>query len=346
MTMWKNIFSEARKQLTAEISYKPQAIHTAQREATNAEIEKAIFESKSGLVFVLGPYGSGRTSQIGSFLQKHPDLRVFGRSFEKIESLDFAYLNLTTWWKRLLFVGLALAFTIFANIYMPQAAVLPFMLVVAYFLVKNMANLVYIFHEAFDNVFRPKVKVVVIEGLERSSLSQSVIWVFLANLWHYKRVYLISLGYAADDVKEKQKVYERAMKLNGTIIEIKKDEQLNYQLMRDLSPNFPFKAVSSDKKASPGWFSLFTPGEMILMHERILLERVEKNTERAAYHICLEHLLSKLELKPEEVSVTERRHKLQVLPLKELPSEKKHYLESFATSFSPSGADTSGSIVT
>lgn len=337
MTTWKNIFQEARKQLTADISYKSQVVHTAQREATNKEIDEAIGQSKSGLVFVIGPYGSGRTSQIGSFLQKHPHLPVFARTFEKIESLDFAYLNLTTWWTRLFFIGLALAFTIGATTYMPQAAVLPFMLVVAYFLVKNMANLIYIFHEAFDNIFRPKRKVVVIEGLERSSLSQSVIWVFLANLWHFRRVYLISLGYAVDDVKEKQKLYERAMKLNGTIIEIKKDEHLNYRLMRDLCRDFPFKAPSSGGQSPPGWFSLFTPGEVILMHERMVLERVEKDWQRTAYHICLDHLLNKLELKPEEVNITEKRHKLQVQPLKELPSEKKYYLESFVTSFSPSG---------
>lgn len=345
MNSLKYIFHEAKKLITNnqstshKIPYAPE-----EKEAINQELEQAICESRSKLIFLVGPFGAGKTTQLEAFSAKHKNRRLLIRAFDRVESLDFAYLNLTGILSRLFFLILAMAFTVLITKELPASSALPFTLVLVYFFTKNLPNLMYIFHEAMDSLFRMSDKLVVIENLDHSSLSEDTRWVFLANLWHFRRVYLISLGYPVGDQKEKKKIFERVMELDGTIVEVRKNEQVNYEVIKNLDADFPFLAPHRPDQSELNWLSLFTPGEMLLIRERVLVASAERRLQKRAgseekrllyIQICLEHLLQKLEIKDESVRFDEKTREIRLHSGAELGDEKMQFLKSFVVNIIP-----------
>ncbi|MGH2612483.1 MAG: hypothetical protein ACRDFB_05480, partial [Rhabdochlamydiaceae bacterium] len=83
LTIWKEI----QKQLTntPNFSLKIPQIEQSQSkhlEQLDQQIDKALKDSKHRLVFLLGPFGSGKSTQIHYFLHKRPTLRfLYNLSF-------------------------------------------------------------------------------------------------------------------------------------------------------------------------------------------------------------------------------------------------------------------------
>ena len=103
---------------------------------------------------------------------------------------------------------------------LPPTGALPFLMAFGYFFGKNASNLMYTCYETINSLFSRKEKIVIIEDLERSPLGIKEQWALLSNLWGYKRKYIITWGYSPDERKEKLRMLEYAMKLDGSVIEI------------------------------------------------------------------------------------------------------------------------------
>lgn len=263
----QQILQEMLNQLTNTPSYfnkpPPIPVYRAKREEINHQIEQAI-NDKCSVIFLLGPLGVGKTTQCHYFVKNQTSYKCWWRSFSKINNLDFAFLNLTSLASRFIFIAIAFAFALLAVYLLPPAGALPFMLTFAYLFAKNSSNLIYILHEAMDSFFHVNTKIVVIDDLERSSLSFNDQWALLANLWQTKVIYIVCLGYPPDATDTRDKMIEYAMKLNGRIIEVLPDEKTNYHILKQFNGSNPFK-IMLYKGKEEGWLTLFTPREVQIL---------------------------------------------------------------------------------
>lgn len=311
-------------------------VETPRLDYLQKQIEKAVQERKHYLIFLLGPFGSGKSTVVNYFVSKHPNYKFINKSFIKINTLDFAFLRLTSYWSRTVFFWIGMLLAIGLIRLVPQMGALPFMLFLIYFFVKNWGNLIYILHEVLDNLFSHRLTISILEDLERSSLNLNDQWAFLANLWQHKRTYIIPLGYSSDDKEGKFKMMEYAMKLDGEIIEIYLDEKVNYEILKKLDPDIPFQLDKEDKEYE-GWLSLFTPREMLMIEEQARLRAVSPhlNKQTKYIHICLEFLCKKLGIPEEEIIFDEKTKEIRKTLPKEYSSEQIHYLESFTRSIIP-----------
>jgi hypothetical protein len=340
MTLFKNIICEIKKQLTDTPSFvtasRPAFLQYVDRlKANNQQIIKGIKGKK--MIFLIGPYGCGKTTQIDFFLKTNPEFSYDYKSFERIQTIEFSFLHLTSFVSRALFLFLSSTFGVFLIKFLTPIAALPISLVLIYFFVKNIPNLMYIFHEAMSNVLKQKPKLVIIEDLERSALDLKTIWVFLANLWQYKRTYLVSLGFPVDDIQEKQKIIENAMKLSGFIVDISNDERINFEIISTLDTQFIQFFDERQVNQISGWLSLFTPREMIIIHDEIQ-RTCRKRTQNPPDIRCVyvstffKYLLQKFELDPHKVSLDFETSEIKILDDRQLPPEATHYLDSFSAS--------------
>jgi|GEM_PF-5419138 hypothetical protein len=343
----KKIVKEVYRQLANTPSFarsKPPSctLHNGQQDQINQQIEKALKSHPERLVILLGPFGSGKTTQIHHFMRTHPHYNYFYKSFVKIESLDFAFLHLTRYLTHMFSLLLIISLSIFFMWDFPGTIPLPFLLIASYFFIKNPGNLLYILHEACDNFFLRKHRVVIIEDFERSSLSFTGQWALLANLWQYKRSYIVSLGYSADKKNEKLKMVEYAMKLGGTVIEIPINNAFNYTLIEQQSVPFPFDLKALSSHLTGGWISLFTPREILMIREQLsmrtqgTLSNLNAEEQQLRFvHIWSDFLIDKLELAHREFAFNEEKKEIKAFSPGNLSPEQRCYLESFATSSMP-----------
>ncbi|MDE3046034.1 MAG: hypothetical protein KGJ02_05270 [Verrucomicrobiota bacterium] len=337
----KKIFLEIKKQLMNIPSFALNAetgemLAEDHLEYVNKQIEAAIEQATERMVFLIGPFGSGKTTQLKYFFRQYPNLNYTYRSFVHVNSFDFALLHLANYWSRLFFLGLGVGLGVLAMKLFPVLSPLPFLLILSGFFAKTFANLIYIFHETVDNLFRRKPKIVVIEDLERSPLSPADQWSFLSNLWQYKRIYLITLGYPSVEKDKALKLIESAIKLGGTVIELPPNEKLNYEMIRKLDPAFPFQQMKKDKLENKGWMSMFTLREMLLLREQAILRSEHAPSEEMRQlkyvEVAFQLLLGKLGLAKGEITFVEETRKIKGYTGKKLSSDETHYLESFIQS--------------
>ncbi len=335
------IWKEVQKQLTntPSFSLKIPKIEKSQEEHLehlDEQIEKALKDSKNRLVFLVGPFGSGKSTQIQYFLHKHPNLRYLHKSLVKVNTLDFAFLHLTNYKSRLFLMMIFSTLALLLMNFIPNSAALPFLVIIGFFFVKNSGNLVYILHEALDNLFSGKDRLVILEDFERSPLGKLDQWALLANLWQFKRSYLIALGYSTDDKKAKLQMIENAQKLGGIIIEIAPHKGLNHLLIKQLDPLFPFSIDEKEENKKGAWMSLFTLREMLMIKEqaslRNLATSLPENKQKQYIHVCLEFLLEKLELPKHQIIYNEKKHALMHFSPKGLTPEQAFFLSSFEES--------------
>lgn len=339
------ILAEIKKQLKNIPSYSvkpiPVPIYRARREAINLQIQHAI-EENCPLIFLLGPLGVGKTTQCDYFLKTLPEARKVWKSFSKVDNLDFAFLHLTSFKSRALYILISFLMALGMVTLIPPSGALPFLLAFAYLFAKNAPHLMYIMHEALDNCIYTYPKIVVIDDLDRSSLSSNDQWALLANLWLYNNIYIINMGYPPDDKKARSKMMEYIMKLNGRIIEIVPDEKTNYHILKAQGSGAPFRILLY-KDRQEGWLSLFTPREVQILFQlartRARQEAQKRGTSvgkvelhEKCVHVFLEELITKFEWKSNEALFNEKERELQIFHHPDpLPTEV-FYLTSFCDS--------------
>lgn len=349
MRFLKNVLREIKKQLTATPKFAggplppifPEILEL--RDGINQQIEKAMEQKKGSMIFLIAPFGGGKSTQLHYFREKHPQFNYVYKSLMKLSNLDMTFLHMTSFTGRLSFVLLTMFFCIFLIRFIPPSGTFPFLLTITYLFTKNAPSLLYTFHETMDNLLTRKKRIILLEDLERSSLSKNDQWALLANLWNYKRTYLVPLGYPPNKMQERLKMLEYAMKIEGVVIEIPANGRINEKFMKRIDSHFPFQVNEQIEEGGAEWLSLFTLREMQLIHEQVLLRSAKHSLfsscatfdrQMVYIEICLELLSEKIGCGKEEISFNpiEREIKAHIKP----DSEKKHYLESFIQSIKPS----------
>ncbi|HEY4254972.1 MAG TPA: hypothetical protein VGM34_01330 [Chlamydiales bacterium] len=335
-----SVFSYLKRQLTNAFAFERRAtsiqLHSDSMDDLNAQIGQAIESCSERLIFLLGPFGSGKTTQLQYFFKTHPQFRPKVRSFIKINTLDNAFLHLTNYFSRFSFFSLVLvaAAAIGFTSFIPQLGVLPVLLLIsALFFMKSVGNLVYLFHETVSSFFQSKKEIVVIEDLERSSLSLEEQGAFLANLWRYQRIYLIPLGYPPNEKKQILKLVELSLKLDGILIELLVREPTLYEFIKKLDSDFPFVHLEKDIAENKGWLSLFTFRELQLLHSQVKLRLgslyVKEQKQLKYIDTAFALLAEKLDLAKKEITFIETERTLKGFSKEKLSSEQVHYLDSF-----------------
>jgi hypothetical protein len=347
MKFLKNIWKEIKKQLTNTPSFLQTTSGRWVADSSKAndvvtQIEKALESNSTRLIFLIGPFGSGKTTHIQHFMRKHPHYQYFSKSFVKVNSIDFAFLHLTHYITRLIFMLICSGFAGFIIWNVPQIGALPLLLFVTYLFVKNAGNLIYNLHETLDNLLTRRDKIVIIEDLERSSLNSPDQWALLANLWQNKRHYLIALGYSPDEKAAKLKIVEYAMKLEGKIIETPPCKSINYKIIKHLDPDFPFEFNFEKDPEMEGWLSLFTPRETIMLYDQVVLRNRSrepltlKEKQMSYVAIALEFLFEKTGLTKKELIFDEKTREIRGFVRGHFSPEQIFYIESFTNSLAPS----------
>lgn len=348
MNTLRLILSEIRKQLmnipSFVHSFTPSKADYNQLSQISDQILKAIQESPKRIIFLLAPFGAGKTTQIKHFCNKYSYFKYKYRSFIKINTIDFAFLHMTNYWSRLFFLFLNIGLALILMHYFPALGPLPFLLVIGVLFTKNFANLIYILHESIASLFM-KYKIVIIEDLERSSLSFFDQWGLLANLWQAKRSYIVTLGYAPDEREEALKLMEFSIKLGGVLIELPPNELAIFEMIKDLDPDFPFEFNKDQLLDHRGWLSLFTFREMLSIHEQVLLATSQldlavdlQNTSKTHkkqikyLSLCFKYLMDKLGLKGREITFVEKTLQIKEVAQEVLEADQRYYLISFKDS--------------
>lgn len=346
-----NIFKELKKHLTNTPSYAfniqaTQPIFRTQLDYINTQIEKAIKEKPNQILFILAPFGAGKTTQIFDFFQKHPEHQMIYRSFTRINTLDFAFLHLTNYASRFFFLLINSLLSVALFYTFPKLSVLPIFFLLSSFFTKSVGNQIYLLHETLSTWLNRRQKFVVIEDLERSPLGDADQWAFLSNLWHLKRTYVVSLGYSPEEKDKVIKLFELAIKLGGTLVELPLNESANYELIKKLDLDFPFHPSSKDLSQNKGWLSLFTFRELFMLREQALL-RVHAEKEFGRKHlkphlkqikyveVGLMHLLEKLNLTKREIVFVEKDKEIVGFSKERLQNYQTEYLQSFFHSIYP-----------
>jgi len=334
----RTILSEIRRQLTNVPSFalemdSLEKIQSQHMDHLDRQIEEAVKTHPVGLIFLVGPFGSGKTTQIRHFIQEHPNFDCIYKSFVKVHQLDLAFLHLTNYLSRLVFLVFIILSGILLMKFFPNTAPLPFVMIIGYFFVKNAGNLVYILHEACHNFFFRRHQVIILEDLERSSLAASDQWALLANLWLLERTYLISLGYSPNDKKTRLQMLEYVQKLGGAVIELLPYKMLNFSLIKNTDPNFPFDIDCKEPSGKGDWLSLFTPREMLVVQEEVLLKMsynpAPEYRKLQYIRIFLDLILSKLDLSQGKIFYNEKTQKLESFSPDSMTSEQAYFIHSF-----------------
>ncbi|MGH2611516.1 MAG: hypothetical protein ACRDFB_00530, partial [Rhabdochlamydiaceae bacterium] len=155
-------------------------------------------------------------------------------------------------------------------------------------------------------------------------------------LWQLKRSYLIAIGYSADDKKAKLQMIENAQKLGGIIIEVTPYKGLNYFLIKQLDPDFPFTIDDNETSKKGAWITLFTPRELLMIQEQTMLRTLPdestENKKKRSIHVCLELLLAKLELPKQQITYNDASNSLNHFSPKDLTPQQAYFLSSFTES--------------
>lgn len=294
-------------------------------------IENALKDPLFHLVFLIGPFGVGKSTCIERFMHNHHEYKYDRYSFATVNTLNFAFLHLTDFVSRMIFIVMNLFPFFMIARFLPPIQALPIIFIGSYLFIKNIESMIYVLHEVRKTLFSRSTKVLVLDDLERSSLDKSAIWALLANLWQYKRRYLVPLGYSPDDKNGRLYMLEQAMKLGGTIIEIRPNKEVNYALLIDQSPFFPFKQGGE-------WLSLFTAREILVMREEIyqIREKKMRNFELEAIDLVLEWLFERLKIEVyQKIYYNIETGEFEGPPLDPLSPQQLYYLETFKESVKP-----------
>ena len=251
--------------------------------------------NKRKLVFIIGQWGSGKTTHLRYFISKFNKSYDFvEKSFFRIQSLREGYLHLLSMKGKLLTsILLILAAFIVPMLFsdskwhidMWKIGIAPLAIFIVHIFVTNTWNLYYTIVNALSIRIRSSKKyrddrkeVIIVEDLDRSSMSIQDQWALLSHLWYYDKNYIVTYGYQLED--DKYEIIHMAQKLEAAIIELPLNHMINYNIALAHEPKIPFN--------SEVWLNLFTPRELLHLIDRIKRE-VEPYNCKIMYEAKLIH---------------------------------------------------------
>ncbi|MBI5624887.1 MAG: ATP-binding protein [Elusimicrobia bacterium] len=268
-----------------------------------AEILRSLNQSDCRPVFVIGAWGSGKTTFVRNL---EPDLRAKSRylyrSFFAVSTPNEAYLNLLP---RPIWIGLtASSLVVLAaigqiaiskpSLLQYREIVVALVSVATFLFVCNKMKAFYIVSCLLNSRLWGNPFITVIDDVERSSLPSADVWAILSNLWMQDHKYLILLGYGSDD--EKTEIIQRAIKLEGHLVFLPTDYNVNFKIAGNLDGSIPFSGGE--------WFGRLTPRDIVGIF--VAVEKEATSYAAAEYRSILyvNHyflkLLERLEVKHSE----------------------------------------------
>jgi hypothetical protein len=342
MNLFKEIFREISHKIVQHfpaVGLLP-IFNSERLDSVNRQLEKAIEKSAPQMIFLISPFGSGKTTQLNYFFRNNPQHKPKYRSLAKADTLEVAFLQLTNFLTRLLFIVSFLSIGVALIQWVPELGSLPLFIFAVGFFTKTFGNQIYILQQILSSIFRIKPRIIVIEDLEKSSLNSSNQFVFLSSLWRYNTIYIITLGYPPHEQNGALKLIETAVKLGGTIIELPVEEAAQYEMIQNLDPDFPFQQTKKDQQGKKGWLSLFTFRELIILQQQVLLREEADLTEpgemRKLHYVeqCLRILKDKLTLANRQLTFIEETREVKGYCEESYSEEQIHCLRSFFFSLS------------
>jgi len=234
------------------------------------ELIGAIHKNKKR-IFVLAEWGAGKTFQSLLFRQEYADRYAFEYfSFFGIQNLSSAYVHAMGFIARLVtlcagVLCLALVLSRFADdlrtVKASPLVSLTATLFVGFFVYGNRWRLAYVLVSISKLwiAVRGSRRVVILDDLDRSSLSDSDRWAFLSDLWTVNTQYIILLGYLNPD--DRIQIADIAKKLDGAIIFLGSSRREKFAVVQHLWPDSPFQW--SETGTVYHWLDHFTPRDFI-----------------------------------------------------------------------------------
>ncbi len=223
---------------------------------------KAFLEKHNKTVFIIGEWGAGKSAFSDRAVReiclndKYYTKKI---SFFGISTLDEAYSHIAPkHWKIFfsIYYFIISVMVIFYNEiyfkkligfdYSSYSAILYFIfLIVPFIFATNKLKISYIYNCIFESIelwFDNKIKVIILDDLDRSSLKEEDRWALLSNLLRYRRKYIVPFGYSKNE--NKNNIIEMIEKLNAKSYQLEVIpvilNNILYKKIFNKKDNFPF----------------------------------------------------------------------------------------------------------
>lgn len=227
----------------------------------DTEVYKTLVDkikTTSGFIFLVGPWGSGKSTLINQIINdQKDDFNFTKRSFFGTASETAAKLILFTFWERIFITMLAGAVLIICfNKLSPYldsktsvslviqifATIGLLVLADAFRVLYLIAHLIAASFRLANHLLDPTVsiskKVLVIDDLDRSSLTRFQQFGFLSHLLFLNRTIVVPVGFNDED--DKNEILQFTKKLSPDVIEMPSKDAVTFQIIKSRYQDFPF----------------------------------------------------------------------------------------------------------
>jgi energy-coupling factor transporter ATP-binding protein EcfA2 len=201
--------------------------------------------NKNGKVCIVGPWGSGKSTLAKTFTDSNENKKEYSirwASFASITHLSHAFYQLTfrrTWLYTLVFVTCLFGLAIYLKFNIePNISILALAFTFLFFYTMK-ARLAYIFLSLIM-LLKGKNNLVVIDDLDRCSLSFSEQFALLSNLFPWRHKYIVTYGY--HDNSQVSEIFELVKKLDIPYILVYPEPERIVDYAKFLDERFPFSA--------------------------------------------------------------------------------------------------------
>jgi len=226
------------------------------------------------LIFVSGEWGAGKTYQLFCYKNKFPEQNIEYFSFWGVHSVQEALLLTIPLFQRFFASASLLLFLVFLYACPPCrdliskapgfnwsllsviAAIIVVIILIPTKWKVIYAILAYLSHP-LGSAQSPRI--VILDDLERSGLSEEEQWRVLLSLWKYQVQYIIPIGHGSETQAIAWK--NAIAKLHGLTVFLPTPVEAKIELLKYKWPVAPFKDYS-------GWLEAFTPREILSIYER------------------------------------------------------------------------------
>lgn len=267
-------------------------------------LKKYLANKENKKIFILGPWGSGKTAKLNQFRELHKESFNFVyRNYFGVDSLNQLYIaTISRPFRFILVVLIGCLFFYFKKTDTPPYLVAT--AVISFFVI-NPNKLAYYLENLLSNFFCCKENnVIIIEDLDRSSVQFQDQMGFLSQLWLPQRQYIITYGYNNDE--EKFKLIEMANKLEAKTIVIHNNGDAIAQIAKSYAPWFPFNGGE--------WLELFSIRDVLKMIDRISMKS-DENEEIKALRLFREMYSRLIEILSKVVEKNDENNNLNIIKL-------------------------------
>nr|BFD33681.1 hypothetical protein GTC16762_33000 [Pigmentibacter ruber] len=245
---------------------------------------KAFLDRNNKTVFIIGEWGAGKSALSDRVVH---ELCLNSRYYKKkisffgISTLDEAYSHIAPkHWKiffSIYYFILSILIIFYNELYFKKivgfdyssySTIIYFIfLIIPFIFATNKLKISYIYNCFFESIelwYDNKIKVIILDDLDRSSLKEEDRWALLSNLLRYRRKYIVPFGYSKND--NKNNAIEMIEKLNAKYFQLDIiPEILNNILHKKINNNmFPF--ILNETKSLPDelkFLKIFSTREII-----------------------------------------------------------------------------------